>query len=676
MASPFTNTKVVTKTGNSSNQGSSDVLKISPESQLALLEFMKEASQVRDVGWQNRERFEAIDRAYQLEADRTAENKKAEMANRGNDPTKLRNMQVPMLMESVENTAGFLTNVYCTDYPMFKMAGDPNAEDIALQWNTLIGHDQLNFGWAGEFNKGFRNSAKYNFAPMECDWEERVLYKPTNGAGTKGVALQQVTMAGNAIRAIDPYNTIYDPRVPIHQVHVHGEFAGYIEKLTRIRTKKLIFNLGNDRLKNDQKALESPDWDVDYYIPQINPKATAKQNNQADQFNWTRWATGEAQNHIKYINMYTHMKLYARIMPAEFGIRSPNDQTPAIWKLHAINGVLVYAQPMVNAHDYLPIVIVQNIVDNLDHQTKSSAENQLPFQDMVNALWNAKMNAARRRTVDRMIYNPLLIDPDHINSPNPGAKIPIRATAYGRKLEEAVHVIPFNDENSQLWMQEANGVADWGMRANGQNRPSMGQFQKGNKLQSEWDQTMANAGNRERTQALMWEVYAMHPMKVMIKSNCLQFAPKGDIFNVQEKQTVSIDPVALRQVEASFEIGDGLLPIQKLIHADVAQGAMQVLATNPQVGAGIDVSNFYLYLLKVQGVDKLDQFKKTPDQMQYEQALSAWQNAAALLAKNATYGELKPEQMAQVLGPMPQPPQAKKPTQQNPGTPNGNTQPS
>jgi len=49
----------------------------------------------------------------------------------------------------------------------------------------------------------------------------------------------------------------------------------------------------------------------------------------------------------------------------------------------------------------------------------------------------------RRRVTDRMLYNPLLVDPDHINSPNPSAKIPIRPTAYGRKLEEAIYKIPF-----------------------------------------------------------------------------------------------------------------------------------------------------------------------------------------------------------------------------------------
>src|SRR6266571_1494236 len=324
--------------------------------------------------------------------------------------------------------------------------------------------------------------------------------------------------------------------------------------------------------------------------------------------------------------------------------------------MEVVNGTLVYAQPLPNAHNYLPIIIGQAKIDGLDHQTKSPSESQLPFQEMVSALWAAKLNSARRRTTDRMLYNPLLVDPDHINSPNPSAKIPIRPTAYGRKLEEAIYVIPFNDENSQFFLTEANGVAEWAMRANGQNRPMLGQFQKGNKLQDEWQQTMANGSNRERTKALMWESYCVQPIKVILKSNYLQMTPKGTRYNRAEATLVNIDPTQLRKSEAEFVVGDGLLPIQRLVHGENMQQAFQTLVGVPAIGDGYNLAPMFSYMNKLQGIEGLDQFEKDSETIKYEQALKAWQNAAALLAKNATYGELKPEQMQQILGPMPQPP--------------------
>lgn len=639
-----------------------DILRIDSSAQEHLADYIKNCALVRDEGWQLRGRLEDIDRAYMREKDFTEEQRKAQKANKAGDPTKLQNMQVPMIMESVENSVSFLTNVFLLDYPMYKFVTDPEYEDIALMWNTLVGEDQIHYGWAAQFNIAFRNGAKYNFAPIECDWDTQILHKPMNGSGKRGVTIEQLLWEGNCIYAPDPYNTIYDPRVPIHRCHIEGEFGGYIRHMTRIQLKMYLASLGESRLKNDVKAFEAPSWDVSYYTPYINPSAILRDKNWYDgAFNWVNWVTDNARDHIEYQNMYTVVKLYARIMPSEFGIRAPRDQTPDVWKLICVNGVMVYAAPIPNAHNYLPLVIVQPLVDNLDHQTKSQAENQMPFQDMVSALWNATLQSARRVVTDRMLYNPLLVDPDHINSPNPSAKIPLRPTAYGRKLEEAIYQIPFHNENVQFWMQGANGVAEWGMRANGQNKVSVGQFQKGNKLQSEFDTTMANANSRERTQAIMWEATGMQPIKEMIKNNILQFAPNGKKYNRTEGKMITVDPSKMREIAAEFEVGDGLLPIQRLVSTEQMQAGMQTIASVPGIATGYDLPPLFSYLMKVSGVDKLGKFEKSVEQRQYELALGAWQNAATNYAKS----EKTPEEIAKILGPMPQPPQPTKPGVKN-----------
>lgn len=658
-----------------------DVLIVKPDSQEKLLQFIEAAYTTRDEGWQLRNRLEEADRAYMRESDNSEEQRKARLANQLGDKTKLQNMQVPMVMEDVETAVGFLTNVFLVDYPMFKFVSDPDKQDLALMWNALVGEDQIYFGWGGEFNIAFRNGAKYNFAPIEVEWCERRKYKPVNGSGANGVKLEQVTWAGNKIRSLDPYNLIYDPRVAVHKVHEKGEFVGYIESMSRIELKMYLASLGDNRLKNDRAAFESGDSVIQYYVPQINSQVWTRTNNNWDQgnFNWVRWAFGGAQDHIKYKNMYTVVTLYARIMPFEFGIRAPKDQTPDIWKLVSVNGVMVYAQPMVNAHDLLPIVIVQPQVDNLSHQTKSQAENQIPFQEMTSALWNARLQSARRRVTDRMLYNPLLVDPDHINSPNPSAKIPIRPTAYGRKLEEAIYPIPFEDANSQFFIQEAQGVAQWGMRAQGRNNVSMGQFQKGNKLQDEFNTVMANAGSRDRSQALMWETFGMQPIKVMLQSNYLQMTPKGERYHRVEEKTVQIDPVELRKAAAEFEVGDGLLPVQKLARSDVMQNAFTFLSGSPGVGAAFELGPMFSYLMKVQGVDKLSKFEKTPETRQYEQALSTWSGTLQALTEKAlgkVIGEkvIMIEDIQKLVGPMPQPPQTQQQVPSGTTNPNANSQ--
>lgn len=641
---------------------SSDILKISESAQEKLIRYMNSCFMVRDEGFQLRNRLEEVDRAYMRESDFSAEQQKAELANRMGDKTKLQNLQVPMVMEDTEASVGFLTNMFLTEYPMFKFVSDPQKIDLALAWNSLVGEDQIYFKWAGQFNIAFRNGAKYNFAPIEVDWCKSKLYKPVNAASGTGVQLEKVIWEGNRIRAIDPYNTIYDPRVPIHEVHTRGEFVGYVDQMSRIELKLFLASL-DDRLKNDVRAFESGDWNINYYVPQINRKVMVKNTNWLQgNFDWASWVTDTAKTHIDYKNMYTVATIYAKIMPFEFDIRAPKDQTPDIWKLIGVNGVLVYAQPMVNAHNILPIIIAQPKVDNLAHQTKSQAENQIPFQEMTSALWNARLAGARRRISDRMLYNPLLVDPDHINSPNPAAKIPIRPTAYGRKLEEAVHLLPYEDRESGMFIQDAQGIAQWGMRVSGRNNTTLGQYQKGNKLNDEFHETMANAGQQDRTQSLMWEAFAFTDIKMVLRSNYLQFTPAGERYNREEEKVIKINPSELRKAAAEFQVSDGLLPSQKLARTDVIAGAMQWLQGDPSIRAEYEVGDLFSYLMKVQGVDKLDSFKKAPNQMNYERALNAWSASFQEIAKKVgdSLGDgkyLTIEDVKKLVGPMPDPKQ-------------------
>jgi len=650
---------------NQSSGTALNVLVIDAKSQDALITYMKEAFMIRDEGFNLRDRLETIDRAYILENDFTEEEYKAKKANKAGDPTKTRNMKVPMMMESIEATVTFLTSVYLTDYPIFKFGTNPDKEQIALMWNTLVGEDQIHFGWAGELAQAFRQGAKYNISPVEVDWSRKIQYRVANGQGTNGASLEKTIYAGNKIKSLDLYNTVFDPRVPIYKIHEEGEFAGYVKRMSRIALKDFLMSLGDSRLKNDVKAFQSTDWDVSYYVPSINPQVLSDSKNWlGGSFNWERWATGEAQKHIAYKNMYTVYVLYARIMPYEFGIRAPEDQTPDVWKLIAVNSVLVYAAPVPNAHNYLPIVVAQPLVDNIGIQTKSQAENALPFQAMASSMVMAGQSVARRLTVDRMLYNPLLVDPDHINSPNPGAKIPIRPTAYGRKLEEAVYQIPFNHNGTDVFLQQAQLISEWGMRANGQNRPTLGQFQKGNKLQDEWQQTMSNSNAQQRTQAIMWESFGFQPIKDILKSNYLQFAPDGERYNRAAKNVVKVDITQLRAVEGDFAMGDGLLPVERLMHSDVATEAFQAMAGNPGIGNSYELGPMFTYLMELKGVDKLKQFEKDPAMLAYSQQLASWLASAIEIVKSIKEPALAQQAINMTIGPKPLSPQEQQLAQQ------------
>ena len=377
-------------------------------------------------------------------------------------------------MPQIETTVSYLHEVFCSGYPMFAMASSPNNMDEAMMYNTIIGENSIRGGWVRHLDMFFRDCAKYNIGGLEVDWCTEKIYSLVTDQNSPTTEAQKkdILWKGNKLKRMDMYNTIFDPRVPIAEIHTRGEFAGYVDMFPRIQLKQFIANLPAGMVTGDT-ANEAFETGVpvitnsqigSFYIPEINPDPIVKFDNLPDSFNWFNWAENKPQDGrrvINYKNCYQVSTLYVRIIPSDFGMNVPERNQPQIWKLIIVNDqVLLYAQRMTNAHGYLPIVFSQMNEDGLRFNTKSDLDNIAPYQDIATALWLERLATARRRVSDRALYNPNLIRPSDINNPEPTAKIPVRNSAYGRQLSEAFYQIPFQDQNAGNWTQEASAVVE------------------------------------------------------------------------------------------------------------------------------------------------------------------------------------------------------------------------
>jgi hypothetical protein len=336
--------------------------------------------------------------------------------------------------------------------------------------------------------------------------------------------------AGNVMKRMDMYNTIFDPRVEPAQIHIKGDFAGYVDLYTRIGLKTLIQSFPdgfvlpdiiNEAFNSSITAIPSDSQTSGFYLPDINPDSILSFPNMAEAFNWDNWVRNlpqQEQRKINYKNTYEVTKMYVRIIPSDFLMAVPGKKSPQVWKLYIVNGqVLLYAERLTNAHQFLPIIFGQPLEDGLRFNTKSTGDNLAPYQDIAGALWSERIASARRRITDRALYNPNLIRKEDINSPEPNAKIPVKNSAYGRNLSDAIFVWPFNDQNAGMWTQEAQAVVDMSYFASGRNKVSQGQFQKGNKTLHEFDATMSNSNARDQMAAMFMEAQVFTPIKDIIR---------------------------------------------------------------------------------------------------------------------------------------------------------------
>lgn len=620
--------------------------------------------------WNIREQLLEADRLYMRERDMTAEQAKASVANRAGDPTKFQNIQVPVVMNSVESAVTYQSSVFLSGSPIFAVSASSQYMDAALQMETIIDDQSVKGGWARQLQLAIRDGYKYNIGVVDVDWERKKIFTPETNLAFSTTEAQPVETywEGNTVKRVDPYNMFFDVRYKPTDMSTRGEFFGYNEMMSR--TEFVRFMQGLVAKMNYKKACESgpsstgTTYPYDYFIPQLNPKALLDQSNTGS-INWMQWVGLEAsrKGQISFRDSYIVTKFYVRIIPFDHGINSDSPYTPQIWKFYIANGqFVVAAERQTNAHDMIPMMVAQPLEDGLGYQTKSLAQNSEPFQAVASALVNSAIAARRRSLADRGLYDPSRVNAKDINNDSASAKIPVRPSAYGRPLGEAYYPIPYQDNQSAQAMSDLQVMLNLNDQVTGLNRAQQGQFQKGNKTLYEYQNVMGNADARQQNTSLLLEYQFFAPIKEVVKLNVLQYQTPTTVFSRAVEREVKVDPVTLRKANLIFKVSDGQIPASKQMNSEAFTAATQAIGSSPQLAGAYNIGPMFSYLFKSQRAD-VAQFEKSPQLQQYEQAMGQWQQAIATLAE--TYAKLKkpdgssytPQEIQQAVPPQPQPQQ-------------------
>jgi hypothetical protein len=181
-------------------------------------------------------------------------------------------------------------------------------------------------------------------------------------------------------------------------------------------------------------------------------------------------------------------------------------------------------------------------------------------------------------------------------------------------------------------MQEVQVITSMADMISGQNKAQRGQFVKGNRTGAQYEDIMANADSKPKVDAIVLEDQFFTPFKKIIGINILQFQGADNLYHEEKDTLVTIDPLLLRNAIWKFKITDGVSPVDAELHTDVLTMFLQQFASSPQISNEYRIGDIISYLMKTKGAD-IKQFQKSPEQVQYEQATSQWQQAVLQLAK-------------------------------------------
>jgi len=593
------------------------------------LNYAKKVAETNEDIGNLRTMFEMRDRAYMMEMDHTAEKIAAvQAAYKGSARRKISDLAVPIVMPQVESAVAYQTGVYLTSHPIFGVAAPPKYMDQALQLESLMADHSIKYGWVRELIRVFRNGFKFNFAPTYVSWKKTQSKSIVTSTqrGMEGLAqIQQQQAAGNAIECIDPYNCFLDTLVAPGEYHEKGDYFGWSQLMNRMALKRYVASLDDSKTTSLREAFEcgfddtsgSSQNALGYYIPQVNPQMSNRQQLQGT--NWLEYIGEDTRrngNRINYRNNYLVTKFVCRALPSDFG-RPGN--TPTIFFGIIVNWKwCIYVEELLSPDDYLPVFIMQPNEDGLGYQTHSMLDTALPFQDMSSALWNVTLESKRRQVFDRLIYNERFINKADIDPASSVARIPLKNAAQfrGDDIGKAIYQIPYRDDGSNTNLQMSEMVSGMADQAVGQNKVDRGQFQKGNKTKTEFETTQGNSNSRQQLTSLVIEGQYMTPLKSQLKNNILLYQGPATIFNPQMKDSLQIDPVALRDSLVAFKLTDGVLPADKMFSVELLTVFMQTAQAMPVVMTEYDVMGMFLYWAKLKGANWLEDFKRDPQAQQ------------------------------------------------------------
>lgn len=530
-------------------------------------------------------------------------------------------IDIPLVASQVDTTVGYLSELYLSGSPIFPVVSDPQFRKTAEYIEALVDKHSVLGGYPRELLMFFRDCAKYNYAPILCEWDVVRNYAQKLGegldAGTFKVDEQYVGY--NRIQRLDPYNTIYDLSVLPGDAHTDAEYMGYCERVTATALRRLIarlqkLNVGH--LVNQSNVFSDPPSNaVAYYNekPDISKYVAAKDFSWGEYFNDL---TTTNKRNKKQAGIYELQHLYLRAVPSDLGLGKlmPNESYPRLFKLIVVNGTtLLYIEPVYTPFDYCPMIIGSPIEDGFGLQTQGIGESSMDMQASASALVNIRFQSSRRAINDRALYDKNAISSEAINAASATAKIPVDTHSLtSRKLSDLYYSIPYDPRGTDNVLNDAVAISQWTSELHGQNRVQQGQFQKGNKTRAEFSTVMGNAEMRQRLPAIAIEYQVFMPIKQMLKLNISRFAEVHELRSNATGSMVgaAMDINELRSALFDFRIADGYLPSSKLASTEAITAGLQMLQSSEllQQQFGGMLPDMFSHIMSLSGVKGLEHY--------------------------------------------------------------------
>lgn len=442
----------------------------------------------------------------------------------------------------------------------------------------------------------------YGFGSIKNAWEERT-GQTIRWIGGQRETATETTFAGNVSSAIDPYAFRPDPRVPIHQCNLRGDFMFCEEQIS----ESVLKDLEKDNM-------------LKWVDEAIKRDGVNRDRNTAGDQNRRRikiGIRGEAlETPTNVVGFHTVREGTVRLIPKDWfpSLKNASDRSE-LWKFTWMERQIIQAEPLGMIHSMHPMVATEPSSFGHDFMSISMHDMIGPFQDILSWLVSSRMENVRTSINNTFAADPSRIEINDIRASPIGRIIRLKQQAMGMKVQEAIMQLAVQDvtqghigdiQTMRILADTITGVND-NMRGI--------QTAGGRRSATEARMAMQNGASRLSQMAIRVSAQAFQPLCQQMIMNIQQFMPDkmwlettGDDGAPNSKQ---VTPEMLVG-QFNYQVSDGTLPYDKQALLETWKEILFGVSKDPELRQTYPLPNIFRYVAELGGAKNIDSFKAQP----------------------------------------------------------------
>ena len=507
---------------------------------------------------------------------------------------------VPYSYATLHAAATYIHSVLLGRKPVFPLLATRGTEverarrmEIALQHNLDASRGQETL-W-----QLIWDPLIYGFGVIKNGWESREGQTIQWLQGQRQL-VHETTFAGNVISAVDPYAFVPDPRVPIHQCNMRGDFM-----FSEVQISYTI-------LKDMEKR------GLLRWVKEGMQKSSTYRGSGEDQAvseNRRRVKIGiraESLIEPRHVTKFCSVREgTVRLVPKDWGLNE--DDTSQLWKFTWYKCQIIQAEPLGMIHNQHPMTACEPTSFGHDFMSVSMHDMIGPFQDVMSWLISSRMENVRAAVNNQFIADPARVDINDVRASPIGRVIRLKQTAQGLPIKEAIEQVIVNDvtrshlqdiQTMRILADTITGVNDnlRGINTSG-----------GRRSATEARQSMQAGAQRLSSMAIRISAQAFSPLCTQMILNIQQFMPdKMWVEMTGDDGMPSSQELTPEMLVGSFnyQVSDGSLPFDKMALLETWKEIMFGIAKDPELRAEYSLPQIFNYVAELGGAKNIDSFKK------------------------------------------------------------------